>query len=61
MTYTNAYQDRKNDYNNLDQILPGVSESQDILSRTPNVDITNANMNSNNSPFPQPTKPKGQT
>jgi hypothetical protein len=60
MTYTNAYQDRKNDYENLDQILPGVSESQDILSRTPNVDITKANILSN-SPFPQPTKPKGQT
>lgn len=59
MTNTNAYQDRKDDYNNLDQILPGVSESQDILSRTPNIEITPANINSN-SPFPQPTKPKGQ-
>lgn len=60
MKDTNAYQDRKYDYNNLDQILPGVSESQDILSRTPNVEITPANMTTN-SPFPQPTKPKGQT
>jgi len=60
MTYTNAYQDRKNDYQNLDQILPGASESQDILSRTPNVEITEENILSNSS-FPQPTKPKGQT
>lgn len=60
MTNTNGYQDRKNDYNNLDQILPGVSESQDTLNRTPNVDITSINQETN-SPFPQPTKPKGQT
>ena len=60
MTNTNGYQDRKNDYENLDQILPGVSESQDILSRVPNVEVTNINQETN-SPFPQPTKPKGQT
>ena len=58
MTNTNGYKDRLNDYNNLDQILPGVSESQDTLYRTPNVDITNTNQE-RNSPFPQPTKPKG--
>lgn len=58
MTNTNAYQDRKNDYNNLDQILPGASESQDTLYRTPNVDITSTTREIN-SPFPQPTKPKG--
>lgn len=58
MTNTNAYKDRQDDYNNLDQILPGVSESQDIVKRTPNIDITNLN-NQTNSPFPQPTKPKG--
>jgi hypothetical protein len=60
MTNTNAYQDRNDDYNNLDQILPGVSESQDTLSRTPNVDIAPRD-EVLNSPFPQPTKPKGQT
>jgi hypothetical protein len=61
MTNTNAYQDRTDDYNNLNlgQILPGVSESQDTLSRAPNVDIPNLNSQTN-SPFPQPTKPKGQ-
>jgi hypothetical protein len=58
MTNTNGYKDRQNDYDNLDQILPGISESQDILSRQPNVDITNVNQEQN-SPFPQPTKPKG--
>lgn len=57
MKNTNAYQDRKNDYENLDQILPGVSESQDTLHRTPNIDIKNINTQIN-SPFPQPTKPK---
>ena len=56
MSFTNAYKDRNNDYNNLDQILPGVSESQDIISRDPNVDISENNLNANNS-FPQPTKP----
>lgn len=60
MTNTNGYQDRANDYNNLDQILPGVSESQDTLNRNTNVEITAANTKTN-SPFPQPTKPKGQT
>ena len=60
MTNTSGYKDRQNDYNNLDQILPGVSESQDTLYRTPNVDILNTNQEVN-SPFPQPTKPKGQT
>jgi len=55
MTNTNAYQDRISD-NKHDQILPGVSESQDILERPLNVDITSL-ASEVNSPFPQPTKP----
>lgn len=60
MTETNGYKDRENDYNNLDQILPGVSESQDTAARVINVDITNSNSQINN-PFPQPTVPKRTT
>lgn len=56
MTDTNAYLDRSNDYNNLDQILPGVSESQDTLSRISSIDISKQNEQSN-SPFPQPIDP----
>lgn len=60
MKNNNGYQDRADDYNNLDQILPGISESQDTLNRTPNVDVLNIN-NEINTPFPQPTKPKRTT
>ena len=37
MAYPGAYPERANDYQN-EQILPGVSESQDILSRPTNLD-----------------------
>lgn len=49
MQYPGAYQDRAADYKN-EQILPGVSESQDVIGRPDNVDhpITTG------VPFPQP-------
>lgn len=53
MQFTNAYHDRQNDYNN-DQILPGVSEEQDILSRQGNVSPPNAIVNRTDAPFAQP-------
>lgn len=49
MTYTSASTLRKRDFNN-NQILPGISESQDIISRSPDVDSSTTT----NSPFPQP-------
>lgn len=60
MVNTNGYKDRQNDYNNLDQILPGISESQATLNRIPSVDITSLSVETN-SPFPQPTVPKRTT
>jgi len=56
MTNTSGYLDRQNDYNNLDQILPGVSESQDVLDRSNNIDIDPSQIK--NFPFPQPTDPE---
>jgi hypothetical protein len=60
MTYPNAYLDRSQDYQNdtddAEQILPGVSESEDVLSRT-TVDGSHAT----EAPFEQPTINKGTT
>lgn len=53
MIYSNAYELRKNDFDN-EQILPGVSESQDIESRKGNVD----SFNSTNTPFAPAKRPK---
>lgn len=52
MTYTNAYDQRKVDGNN-NQILPGVSESQDTIQRSISVDSVPDKTES--SPFPQPS------
>lgn len=58
MAYPNAYADRQNDYTN-EQVLPGVSESQDVAYRgaPDNVDTPRGN----NLSFPQPTTKKGTT
>jgi hypothetical protein len=57
MTYTSAYDARKNDWDN-NQILPGVSEEQDVVYR-PN-DLNQPH--SANAPFAQPgDKPKKNT
>lgn len=53
MLYPNAYAFRKNDFNN-NKLLPGVSESQDVISRTLNPDLNDSGTNSSNDPFPQP-------
>jgi hypothetical protein len=53
MQFTNAYHDRLNDYNN-DQILPGISEEQDIQGRHGNIAPTNAIVNTPDRPFAQP-------
>lgn len=50
MTYADGYQDRAHDYLN-EQILPGVSESQDTVYRPANLDLPH----SKGSPFPQPS------
>jgi hypothetical protein len=54
MTYTNADDLRNNDYNN-NKILPGISESQDVVYRPISVDqpVTPSN------PFPQPKSRNG--
>jgi hypothetical protein len=49
MTHTSGLGDRTNDYSN-EQILPGVSESQDVISRPTNLDTPV----SIDHPFPQP-------
>lgn len=54
MTYTAAQALREKDYNNL-QILPGISESQDVVYRPNNLDTPE----SQNNPFPQPNTKNG--
>lgn len=49
MTFSDGSEDRKNDYSN-EQILPGISESQDTLSRPTNLD----GPQTVDEPFPQP-------
>lgn len=49
MTYTSAYSKRENDWEN-NQILPGISEEQDVVYRPENLNKPY----SNNAPFPQP-------
>lgn len=56
MTYTNADDLRKNDYAN-NKILPGVSESQDVVYRPISVDQPATPSN----PFPQPKGRNGST
>lgn len=54
MTYTGAQELRENDYKN-NKILPGVSESQDVVYRPDNLDLPL----SKNNPFPQPNTQNG--
>jgi hypothetical protein len=51
MDNENAYSDRKSDYK-YEKILPGVSESQDIVNRQGNIDQTPAG----NLSFPEPSE-----
>jgi hypothetical protein len=53
MQFTNAYNDRINDYNN-DQHMPGISEEQDILGRHGQVAPTAAIVDRPDVPFAQP-------
>ena len=58
MTYGDGYADRINDYAHQ-QILPGVSESQDVVYRPANLDPSKSETNgSKNGPFPQPSTTK---
>jgi hypothetical protein len=58
MTYTKAQDLRDNDYKN-NQLLPGVSESQDTVYRSINPDIDNPGDSTANGPFVQPNNRKG--
>jgi hypothetical protein len=53
MAYTNAYGEREWDYKRS-QILPGVSESQAVPYRLPNVDDINTPLDQPNNSLPQP-------
>jgi hypothetical protein len=63
MTYTDGYADRQHDFNNQ-QILPGVSESQDVVYRPSSLDVSSTKeaasrgSASTNAPFPQPSTTK---
>ena len=58
MTFTNGYADRANDFNHQ-QILPGVSESQDVVYRPANLDPSKqATSASQINPFQQPSTTK---
>lgn len=58
MTYTNAYADRQQDYNHQ-QILPGVSESQDVVYRPSSLDAPASSQKASQiNPFPQPSTTK---
>jgi hypothetical protein len=54
MIHTNAYQDRKANFNTGNQSLPGVSEDQDTSYRPTNPAPTLAEINRNDRPFAQP-------
>ncbi len=53
MRYTNAYNDRVNDYAN-DQHMPGISEEQDIVGRKGVIQPTSKTVNQADAPFKQP-------
>ena len=58
MTYTSGYADRANDYAHQ-QILPGVSESQDVVYRPANIDPSKSETDASRiNPFPQPSTTK---
>lgn len=54
MTHTSAYQDRKDSFNNGNQVLPGISEEQDVTYRTENPSPTKAQVERADKPFAQP-------
>ncbi len=54
MIHTNAYNDRKNDYTNVEQNLPGVSEDQDVSYRLNNPAPTATKVKQRDAPFAQP-------
>lgn len=54
MTHTNAYNDRKDNYNNGNQMLPGVSEEQDVTYRPKNPSPTANEVKRPDKPFAQP-------
>lgn len=56
MTYTNAYNDRKDDAENGNDTHPGVSEEQDIMSRINSPSPTNDRIQRKDIPFAQPGK-----
>ena len=53
MSFTNAYAEREWDYARS-KILPGVSESQAVPYRLPNIDDINSPLNKPNDSLPQP-------
>jgi hypothetical protein len=56
MIHTRGYQDRKDDYDYVDKILPGVSEEQDIRARAKHgrVEPTADEVKQSDAPFAQP-------
>jgi len=55
MQFTNAYNDRLNDFNN-DQHMPGISEEQDISPRRGSITPTARDVDRPDAPFAQPGK-----
>jgi len=56
MVHSRGYQNRKNDFENKEQILPGVSESQDVRYRARNnrIEPSKEEINLKDNPFVQP-------
>ena len=54
MLHTNAYQDRRDNHNNGNQILPGVSEEQDTTYRPNHPWPSESEINRKDRPFAQP-------
>lgn len=54
MTHTNAYNDRLDNYNNSNKILPGISEEQSVPYRPLNPSPTKAMIKHKDKPFAQP-------
>lgn len=56
MIHTRGYQDRKDDFNNRNKVLPGVSEAQDVWYRTITPEPSEKEINKADKPFAQPGK-----
>lgn len=54
MVNTTGYSDRKYDYNNIDKILPGISEEQDVSYRKNRTSPSEKEVNKKDAPFAQP-------